>query len=234
MSLVTPYTNMPERYDSAVPAKRLRRKRDPEGTRDCILAAAREVLAQHGEEGLSVAEVARQAGVNRGTAYGFFQTREQLIEAVREWVSDELCRAVFGDDAESQAVERINVERVTEHLAQFAMENPELGRIWLFEVLSSQQPAKDRFWRLFLSNLTKFAKTDLAQPGVDAEVQSLMILATTFLWPVWAGAKSTAAEREQMAQRFTREILRQSLHGSLRPEKYSELDARVSKAVKPR
>ena len=37
-----------------------------------------------------------------------------------------------------------------------------------------------------------------------------------------------------MAQRFTREVLRHCLHGSLRPEKYPELDAGVSKAVKPR
>lgn len=215
------------------PAK-TRRKRDPEATRECILAAAREVLAQDGKEGLSVAQVARRAGINRCTAYGFFTTREQLIEAVRAWVSDELCRAVFGDDPENRSVENISVDRVTERLVRFAMENPELGRIWLFEVLSAQQPAKDQFWRRYVSNLKAFAKTERAQPGLDAEVHSVLILAATFLWPVWAGARATAKGRQKMTERFAREILRNSLHGSLRPEKYPDLDARVSKAVKRR
>lgn len=210
------------------------RKRNPEATRECILAAAREVLAQDGKEGMRIAEVARRAGVNRGTAYEFFPTRELLIEAVLAWVSDELCRAVFGDDPENCPAESIGVDRVTERLVCFAMENPQLGRIWLFEVLSSQQPAKDRFWRRYFSNLQDFARTEFAQPGLDAEVHAVLILAGTFLWPVWACARATAKKRQEMADRFTREILRNSLHGSLRPEKYPDLDARVSKTVRRR
>jgi len=70
------------------------RKRDPEGTREAILEAAREVLAQDGKEGLSVAQVAQRAGVNRGTAYQHFQTREQLIEATAAWVSEKLYQEV--------------------------------------------------------------------------------------------------------------------------------------------
>src|SRR5689334_25177361 len=77
--------------------RRARRERNPERTREAILEAAREVLAQDGKEGLSVAQVAQRAGVNRGTAYQHFQTREQLIEATAKWVSDKLYRAVFGD-----------------------------------------------------------------------------------------------------------------------------------------
>src|SRR3974390_3361589 len=77
--------------------KRAGKKRDPARTREAILEAAREVLAQDGKEGLSVAQVAQLAGVNRGTAYQHFQTREQLIEATAAWVSDKLFRAVFGD-----------------------------------------------------------------------------------------------------------------------------------------
>src|ERR1700753_2071017 len=103
---------MTERIELAPPAKRPRRKRDPEGAREAILEAAREVLAQDGKEGLSVAQVAQRAGVNRGTAYQHFQTREQLLEATAAWVSDKLFRAVFGDPAiaKDQPVESINIE----------------------------------------------------------------------------------------------------------------------------
>jgi AcrR family transcriptional regulator len=207
--------------------KRRRRKRDPKSTREAILEAAREVLAQDGKQGVSVAQVAQRAGVNRGTAYQHFQTREQLIAATAAWVSDKLYRAVFGEPAiaRTQPVESVDVEATTEHLAEFAMENPEIGRVWLFEVLSSHRPSKDPFWQQYASNLERFAKTKLAQPGIDAEVVSVLLLAGAMLWPVWARSHTRSVkERRQMAKRFTREVLRLCLHGTLRPEKYPDLD----------
>lgn len=221
----------------AAPARRSRRKRDPEGTREAILEAACEILAQEGKEGLSVAQVAQRAGVNRGTAYQHFQTREQLIEAATAWVSANLYRAVFGDPevASRQPVESVNALALTEHIVEFAMENPELGRAWLFELLSSQRPASDQFWRQYETNFEKYAKTEFAQPGIDAEVASIITLTASFLWPVWVCAHARSAkEREQMAKRFTRELLRFSLHGTMRPEKYPELDARLGKESRRR
>jgi AcrR family transcriptional regulator len=212
--------------------RRVRGKRDPEGTREAILEAAREVLARDGKEGLSVAQVAQRAGVNRGTAYQHFKTREELIEATAAWVSEKLYRAVFGDPAiaRDQAVESISVEALPGHLSTFAMENPELGRIWLFELLSSPRPANDAFWRQYESNLKLFAATQYAQPGIDTEVATVIMLAGAFLWPVWARSHTrTAKERQQMAGRFAREVVRMSLHGTLRPEKYAELNAKLSK-----
>jgi AcrR family transcriptional regulator len=211
--------------------KRTRRKRDPERTREAILEAAREVLAQDGKEGVSVVQVARRAGVNRGTAYQHFQTREQLIEATAAWVSDRLDRAVFGDPAveHSEREDDDTVEAVNDNLATFAMDNPELGRIWLFEVLSSKQPANDPFWRHYESSFKRFAKTALAQPGIDVEVLSVLLISGAFIWPVWVRAHArTAKEREQMMKRYTREILRLTLHGTLRPEKYPGLDSLVN------
>ena len=219
--------------------KRERRKRDPERTREAILEAAREILAQDGKEGLSVLQVAQLAGVNRGTAYQHFQTREQLLEATAAWVSDKLYRSVFGDpdrppedagaDVDSRQIESINAR-----LVAFAMENPALSRIWLFEVLSSSRPSSDSFWRQYASSFERFSKTSLAQPGIDTEVLSVLFLAGTFLWPVWARSHArTAKERERMAERFAREVLRLTLYGTLRPEKYPELVARVPGAAGP-
>lgn len=215
--------------------KRARTKRDPDRTRELILDAAREVLAKDGKEGLSVAQVAQKAGVNRGTAYQHFQTREQLIEATCAWVSDKLYRAVFGDPAVAgQPIGNVSVEAVNKHLAEFAMENPELGRIWLFEVLSSARPASDPFWKQYVTSFERFAKTDMAQPGIDAELLSVLFIAGAFIWPVWARAHTRSAkQRQEMAERFNREVLRLTLHGTLRPERFRELDERVSRKTKP-
>ncbi|HTV96064.1 MAG TPA: TetR/AcrR family transcriptional regulator [Steroidobacteraceae bacterium] len=220
---------MADRAKSPAPNKNARRTRNPDGTRELILEAARQVLAQDGKEGLSVSQVARRAGVNRGTAYQHFQTREQLIEATAEWVSDKLFHAVYGKLAPvvGQTVDSLAIKRVTEHLADFAMENPELGRAWLFELLSSRRPASDRFWRAYESSFEDLARSEHAQPGIDTEVVSVLTLAGMFLWPVWARAHArNAKERQQMAKRLSREVLRLSMHGTLRPERFPELDAR--------
>lgn len=215
--------------------KRTRRKRDPEATREAILKAAREVLAEDGKEGVSVVEVARRAGVNRGTAYQHFQTREQLIEATAAWVSDKLFRAVFGDplallDGADLPADSEDVEAANDNLAAFAMDNPELGRIWLFEVLGSKQPSNDPFWRFYESSFKRFSKTALAQPGMDVEVLSVLLISGAFIWPVWVRAHArTTKERQQMLKRYTNEILRLTLHGTLRPERYRELESRLDK-----
>ena len=212
--------------------KPTRRKRDPDGTRTAILEAARTLLAKDGPEGLSVSQVAQLAGVNRGTAYQHFQTREQLLAATMDSVSTELRRAVFGEPeaSDSQKFADVDAQGVAEHLVEFAMENPELGRIWLFQMLSSSRPSSDPFFKLYKQRFDQFVKSDFAQPGIDGEVHTVLMLVGAFLWPVWAGAHSrTAKERQQMAKRYSYEALRASLHGTMRPEKFPELTARVIK-----
>src|SRR5271156_2916995 len=145
-----------------------RRKRDPHGTREAILEAARTRLAIDGPEGISLSEVAQLAGVNRGTAYQHFETREKLITATAEWVSDKLFRAVFGDPETlgERRLEEVDIIGLTDRLANFAMDNPELCRVWLLQVLSSPDPASDPFWKEYEGSVARFAQTDLAQQNL--------------------------------------------------------------------
>lgn len=227
------------RLDQAEPTskkKRTRRARDPEGTRASIPEAARTLLAKSGAEGLSVSQVAQLAGVNRGTAYQHFQTREQLLEATATWVSEKLCSEVFGDtQADADNGHDIDAQDVAQHLVQFAMENPELGRVWLFQILNSSRPSNDPFWRQFKARFERFAQSEGAQPGIDIEVHTVAMLAGAFIWPVWARAHARSAkERGLMADRFSREMLRFSLNGTIRPDSYPKLEAAVNKVPVPR
>lgn len=219
--------------DGRAPAKNgaQRRKRNPDGTRVAILQAAGSLLAKDGPEGLSVSQVAKLAGVNRGTAYQHFPTREELLEATTEWVSERLRIAVFGEGPPAEDVGHVDPQEIASHMAEFAMENPELGRVWLFEVLSSHRPASDPFWNQYRSQFEKFAQTDYAQPGIDVDVHTVVMLIGTFLWPVFARNQArTAKDRLALARRYSNEMLRLSLHGTMRPEKFPELDTRVTKA----
>ena len=218
--------------NSRIASKKPRaRTRDPDGTRAAILEAGGKLLAKDGPEGLTVTRVAQLAGVNRGTAYQHFQTREQLTAATTAWVSQKLCEAVFGDPkmVVDRGVGEIDPRAVTEHLIAFAMENPELGRAWLFELLRSNRPASDPFWKLYKSKFDKFARSELAQPGIDTESHSVLILVGAFLWPVWARAHAhSPKQRQKMAKRYSDEVLRLSLHGTMRPERFLELDAKLA------
>lgn len=195
-----------------------RRARDPEATRADILDAALTLLSKEGPEAISLSAVATLAGVNRGTAYQHFETRENLVAATLELVSERMFRAVFGDPAliGERNVKEVDMVETTESLATFAMENPDLCRIWLLQLLTLPDPTQDPFWREYAGSIERFAQTELAQPGIDETVFSVLTLAGNFLWPVWARSHSRDAEgRKALAQRFSREMLRLSLHGSL-------------------
>jgi len=216
---------------SPVAQPRKRRPRDPQATRAVILEAACTLLAKDGPEGISLSEVALLAGVNRGTAYQHFETRERLIEETIAYVSDKLYRAVLGDpDAGSEReVDKVDMIDVTERLAAFAMDNPELCRVWLLQILSAPDPSSDPFWREYAGSIGRFAATELAQPDIDVEVFSIITLAGNFLWPVWARSHSqNDQERKALSHRFAVEMLRLSMFGTLRPEKLPTLAERLA------
>jgi hypothetical protein len=108
------------------------------------------------------------------------------------------------------------------------MDNNELCRVWLMQVLASPDPAQDVFWREYCGSLERFAASDLAVPGVDAEVLSVLNLAGIFLWPIWARAHAASEEdRAALARRFADECLRLSMYGSLRAEAYPGIAERL-------
>ncbi|WP_443486811.1 TetR/AcrR family transcriptional regulator [Novosphingobium aerophilum] len=205
---------------------RVRRTRDPVATRGAILDAAANLLAKDGPEGVSLSAVAHLAAVNRGTAYQHFETREKLVEATIQWVSDKLFRAVFGDPETigERRVEEVDPVALTDRLADFAMDNPDICRVWLQQVLASPDPSQDPFWREYCGSLGRFAATDLAEPGIDFEVFSVVNLAGVFFWPILARSSAGGeAERRELSRRYSREILRLSMYGAMRSRAFPKV-----------
>jgi len=60
-------------------------------TRGALLAAARELFAEHGFAGVSREEIVERAGVTRGAMYHYFASKEALFQAVYEEVERDLC-----------------------------------------------------------------------------------------------------------------------------------------------
>ncbi len=221
------------RSDRAMTETRKRRTRDPVETREAILRAARTLLAKHGPEGISLSEVATLAGVNRGTAYQHFETREKLVAATAESVSVTMFRVVFGDPETigERRVEQVDIADMTDRLASFAMENSELCRIWLLQILASPEPTTDPFWREYAGSLERFAQTDLAIAGIDAEAMAVLMLSGIFLWPIWARSHAQGEEeRRALARRFADETLRLCMYGSVRSDRFPQVAERLGGA----
>jgi AcrR family transcriptional regulator len=202
-----------------------RNNTDPDSTHREILQAALEVLAKDGPESLSVTEVARRAGVNRGTAYQHFPTREDLLHATASWVSQRMYDELYGDFEELVGQEGVSLPEVSlDRLSRFAMDNPELSRAWWYDVMTAEGEVTDRFWRQYVDRLQEYVDQGYSRADVDVEVLSFVILVSSLLWPIWVGKHTRGTKsRNEMRQRFFDEMMRLVLFGSLVPERHAEL-----------
>lgn len=203
--------------------------------RERILERARSLLSNVGPEGMSLAKVARLAGVNRGTIYHHFASRNELLAVAAEWSSEQLANAVFAapfDDGEKHASQS-NMLRVISRLANFAIRNPEMSQAWLMQIISMPDPSKDRFWREYYGRSLRFQRTPVPAQDLDPEVLAVITLAGTFLWPMWARAKSGGrANLQHYANRYIREFFRLMIHGTLQAQYVQDADAELQ-AMKP-
>src|SRR5215469_11229601 len=67
-----------------------RTRRDPEATRQKLLAAARHEFALKGLAGARVDEIAERAGVNKQLVYHYYGDKDAIYLAVLEWVYEEI------------------------------------------------------------------------------------------------------------------------------------------------
>jgi AcrR family transcriptional regulator len=219
---------------AASPKPGRRNNSDPESTRRDILQAALEVLAKDGPESLSVTEVARRAGVNRGTAYQHFPTREDLAHATASWVSERINEEFYGDLEELEKKNEVYPpDLALERLCNFAMDNPELSRAWLFDVMSTEGVVTDPFWKKYVEQLEEFTQSGYGRKGMDVEIIAFVTLSSALLWPIWVGAHAQGNKsRKKMQRRFFDEMMRLVLFGSLVPERHPELVARFGNKEK--
>lgn len=83
-----------------------RRNKNFAETHRQLIEQAVSLIGRHGLDTLSVASLARAAGMNRSTVYYHFDSREALIEAVRGWVGDRLASLLTGHGDATERLER--------------------------------------------------------------------------------------------------------------------------------
>lgn len=72
-----------------------------------IMDGARTVFREKGFDGASMGEITRQAGVSKGTLYVYFESKEELFEAIFEEESRAQAEQVFALDHSDRNVEAV-------------------------------------------------------------------------------------------------------------------------------
>lgn len=204
-----------------VPGARGRRLRDPVATRSAIIAAARAMMVEHGPQGLTLSDVARRAGVNRGTAYQHFATRDALIAAVLD-ATFRSTRATLDAGAPDTLDARID------HTVRYLVEHPGLVRLLLFRLLEGVPNPREQLWTDYLDRVGTLVRGPAGQPDADAEMLAVILLGGTLLWALrvhrGAGPRNGTA-------RYVRELKRLLLFGAIQPDGHPELVRAVQHAT---
>ena len=187
---------------------------DHQRTRRRILDAARRLMGEQGPESLTVSGVARAAQINRTTAYQHFRTRDELVGAVMEELTQEVGARIGADQP---------LERRIDDLVGYFVAHPEIARLSLHNLLGEVSFPRE-FWSPYFEELRVIGESGQLQDGVDPEMLAQVLMAVALLWPLNARVdyESPAAVRAA-TERFARELKRLLLYGVLRPERCPEL-----------
>jgi AcrR family transcriptional regulator len=198
-----------------------RRPRDPPATRAAILAAARAMMAERGPASLTLSDVARRAGVNRGTAYQHFATRDAVIAAVLDGTFRATKAAL---DAGARDTLDARIDRTVRHL----VDHPEVVRLSLFRLLAGVPNPREDLWSEYLDHGRRLVSGPGGRPGADADMLAVILLGATLLWSLRV---HTGAERAAATGRYLRELKRLLLFGAIRPERRPGLVRSVRSAA---
>lgn len=100
-------------------------------TRAALIAAARELFAEHGYASVATEQIVKRAGVTRGALYHHFDGKRDLLRAVYEQIESELARRL-GEAAEPGAGSLETLATGAELFLDACLE-PEVQRIALHD-----------------------------------------------------------------------------------------------------
>ena len=134
-----------------------------------ILAAARSLLEQRSPEAMTMEEVAAAAGVAKGTVYLYFQSKDDLIQALITRVGENIVRDLEASlVAPGTAPEKLI--RIVSVLLEYLNRERLLFPIYARELLQGEGGSREGFRRRYLELEEKFVTlvTDLFAEGIAA------------------------------------------------------------------
>lgn len=180
------------------PRRLPRRNKGFDETHQEMIETAVRLISERGTEALSITALAREMGINRTTVYYHFESREALLHAVASWATAQLAR---GMDYNLSQPERIG------HISRFAVENPELIKLWIEDFVSGADIRNSySCWDALVEGTQRRLAQENPGEGIDAEIYCVMLLAASIIGPrVYRNAINPKATNEEIVARFVRE-----------------------------
>jgi AcrR family transcriptional regulator len=152
------------------------------GTRERLLAAARELIEEGGYGAASVLAVADRAGVAAGTLYRHFASKEELFVEVFRTVCarEEHAMRAAGDQLPAEATAQERLETVLATFARRALRNPRLAWALIAEPVDPRVDAeriayRARYAELIAAGLAAgIAAGELPEQNVDLTAAALV------------------------------------------------------------
>jgi TetR/AcrR family transcriptional regulator len=145
------------------PTDSTERSESGSGTAARILDAAEELFAEHGFAGAAVRDIATRAGLNAGSLYNHFESKQALYEAVLERGLRPVYEMIEGVTDPEVAPDHRVLEALTTHLSA----SPDLARLIQHETLAGGDHAM-RIVRRWLDPV--YARASIAlerSPGLE-------------------------------------------------------------------
>lgn len=174
-----------------------RRNKAFDETHAALIETAVRLVSEKGMEALSLSQVARAARVNRTTIYYHFESREALVEAVREWSSQQLAAAFAPTSSR---------EDRTRYIARFVIENPAAIDLWAEEFLSPGHIA-ERYphWHGLVEEMSEQLRANPETADMDVEAYCTLLLTWAMLGPrIYHNSVRPDLPAEEAIERITR------------------------------
>lgn len=142
------------------------RQRRPENRPDEILDAALAVFGESGFSGAKVEDIARRAGVSKGTVYLYFDTKEAMLEALVEQSAGQIAQAAAALVEAGAERDPVATYRSVFRMVFTAMSDPDISaapRLVLGE--AARFPALARYYRERVIDIGMGALTRLLETG---------------------------------------------------------------------
>jgi len=183
-----------------------RRNRNFAETHRQLIERAVALIGQDGADALSVATLARDAGMNRSTVYYHFDSRDALLDSVKQWVGMRLSEMMMGLGDPAERFER------TVH---FGLTHHAVLHMWIMD-LTTTGDIRERFpfWDVLVGAMQReqanCAQADSEQASgraaVDeAEVMACVMLSAALMGPrLYKSSVRPQEDADAIAQRFAR------------------------------
>lgn len=191
-----------------------KREEKKKKTKQAIVETAISLFSENGYENTSIEQIAKMAGIGKGTVYGYFQTKKDIIKGFCEYELEQIHKElVKQSNQDAPVLEQMLTIYMTEfnHVTQ----NREFGRIFMREALfpmdSDQQENReidDKYFQMLFPILEKGQqrgelRKDVELLYITAHFYSLY----TIIMSAWYSGRIVTEEIESAMEALFRQAL---------------------------